>query len=204
MGSAMPRERIAWMSRRCLRLCREASAASIDWSRRRRWWRWSSTATLVGGLSIGEPKEMTYETASLMGESLPGNKPRYLMGAGSPEDLVTCIGLGMDMFDCSLPTRVARNGGVFTPYGRVNVHTAPFREREGPIDDGCDCYACSSFPAAYLHHLFRARELLAYRLASVHNLRFVMRLMEEAPRCDRGGPVCRVPRQLPRSLPRHG
>ena len=134
----------------------------------------------VGGLSVGEPKEMTYETASLMGESLPGNKPRYLMGAGSPEDLVTCIGLGMDMFDCSLPTRVARNGGVFTPYGRVNVYTAPFREREGPIDDGCDCYACSSFPAAYLHHLFRARELLAYRLASVHNLRFVMRLMEEA------------------------
>ena len=133
----------------------------------------------LGGLSVGEPKAMTYETVSLMGGSLPNDKPRYLMGAGSPEDLVTCIGLGMDMFDCSLPTRVARNGGLFTADGRVNVHSAPYRESDGPIDDGCDCYACASFSAAYLHHLFRARELLAYRLASVHNLRFVTRLMEE-------------------------
>ncbi len=134
----------------------------------------------VGGLSVGEPKAMTYETVSLMGETLPADKPRYLMGAGSPEDLVECIGLGMDVFDCSLPTRVARNGGLFTPDGRVNVHSAPFRERAGPIDENCDCYACASFSAAYLHHLFRAKELLAYRLASVHNLRFVTRLMEEA------------------------
>ena len=134
----------------------------------------------VGGLTVGEPKEFTYGTVSLMGDTLPADKPRYLMGAGSPEDLVTCIGLGMDMFDCSLPTRVARNGGLFTPDGRVNVHSAPYRERDGPIDDGCDCYACGSFSAAYLHHLFRAKELLAYRLASVHNLRFVTRLMEEA------------------------
>ncbi len=134
----------------------------------------------LGGLSVGEPKAMTYETVSLMGGSLPNDKPRYLMGAGSPEDLVTCIGLGMDMFDCSLPTRVARNGGLFTADGRVNVHSAPYRESDGPIDDGCDCHACASFSAAYLHHLFRARELLAYRLASVHNLRFVTRLMEEA------------------------
>ncbi len=134
----------------------------------------------VGGLTVGEPKELTYETVSLMGDTLPADKPRYLMGAGSPEDLVTCIGLGMDMFDCSLPTRVARNGGLFTPDGRVNVNSAPYRDRDGPIDDGCDCYACASFSAAYLHHLFRAKELLAYRLASVHNLRFVMRLMEEA------------------------
>ena len=109
------------------------------------------------------------------------------MGAGSPEDLVTCIGLGMDMFDCSLPTRVARNGGLFTPDGRVNVHSAPYRERDGPIDDCCDCYACANFSAAYLHHLFRAKELLAYRLASVHNLRFVTRLMEEARTAIMGG-----------------
>ena len=134
----------------------------------------------LGGLSVGEPKVMTYEMVSLMGGSLPNDKPRYLMGAGSPEDLVTCVGLGMDMFDCSLPTRVARNGGLFTADGRVNVHSAPYRESAGPIDDGCDCYACAGFSAAYLHHLFRARELLAYRLASVHNLRFVTRLMEEA------------------------
>ncbi len=134
----------------------------------------------LGGLTVGEPKSMTYEMVSLMGGILPADKPRYLMGAGSPEDLVTCIGLGMDMFDCSLPTRVARNGGLFTADGRVNVHSAPYRESDGPIDDCCDCYACASFSAAYLHHLFRARELLAYRLASVHNLRFVTRLMEEA------------------------
>ena len=133
----------------------------------------------LGGLSVGEPKAMTYETVWLMGGSLPNDKPRYLMGAGSPEDLVTYVGLGMDMFDCSLPTRVARNGGLFTADGRVNVHSAPYRESDGPIDDGCDCYACASFSAAYLHHLFRARELLAYRLASVHNLRFITRLMEE-------------------------
>lgn len=134
----------------------------------------------VGGLTVGEPKELTYGTVSLMGGTLPVEKPRYLMGAGSPEDLVTCIGLGMDMFDCSLPTRVARNGGLFTPDGRVNVHSVPYRERDGPIVDGCDCYACANFSAAYMHHLFRAKELLAYRLASVHNLRFVTRLMEEA------------------------
>ena len=134
----------------------------------------------LGGLSVGEPKEMTYDVVSLMGDTLPAVKPRYLMGAGSPEDLVMCIGLGMDMFDCSLPTRVARNGGLFTPDGRVNVHSAPYRESAGPIDEGCDCYACAGFSTAYLHHLFRAKELLAYRLASVHNLRFVMRLMEEA------------------------
>ena len=158
----------------------------------------------LGGLSVGEPKAMTYETVSLMGGSLPNDKPRYLMGAGSPEDLVTCIGLGMDMFDCSLPTRVARNGGLFTADGRVNVHSAPYRESDGPIDDGCDCYACESFSAAYLHHLFRARELLAYRLASVHNLRFVTRLMEEARAAIVEGAVCRFPRCLPRPLPRHG
>ena len=141
----------------------------------------------VGGLTVGEPKELTYATVSLMGDTLPAGKPRYLMGAGSPEDLVTCIGLGMDMFDCSLPTRVARNGGLFTPDGRVNVHSAPYRERDDPIDDCCDCYACANFSAAYLHHLFRAKELLAYRLASIHNLRFVTRLMEEARTAIVGG-----------------
>jgi queuine tRNA-ribosyltransferase len=136
----------------------------------------------VGGLSVGEPKASMYQMVSLMGETLPHDKPRYLMGVGSPEDLVECVAHGMDIFDCALPTRVARNGGLLTRRGRVNVDNAPFREQSGPIDESCDCYTCRSFSAAYLHHLFRARELLAYRLASIHNLRFVIRLMEDARR----------------------
>ena len=136
----------------------------------------------VGGLSVGEPKTQMYEISSLMGEALPRDKPRYLMGVGSPEDLVECVGHGLDLFDCALPTRVARNGSLFTYRGRVNVDSSPFREQDRPIDESCDCYTCGSFSVAYLHHLFKARELLAYRLASIHNLRFVIRLMEETRR----------------------
>ena len=141
----------------------------------------------VGGLSVGEPKAAMHEIVSLMGQALPVDKPRYLMGVGSPEDLVECISRGMDMFDCSLPTRVARNGSILTRHGRLNLRNAAFREATGPMDDDCDCYACRSFSAAYLHHLFRAKELLAYRLASIHNLRFIMRLMERARRAIRDG-----------------
>jgi queuine tRNA-ribosyltransferase len=141
----------------------------------------------VGGLSVGEPKAAMYQAVSLMGENLPRDKPRYLMGVGSPEDLVECVAQGMDFFDCVLPTRVARNGGLLTLRGRVNVDSAPFREEEGPIEEGCDCYACRSFSSAYLHHLFRAKELLAYRLATIHNLRFVIRLMEEMRRAIKEG-----------------
>ena len=133
----------------------------------------------VGGLSVGEPKASMYKMVSLMGETLPHNKPRYLMGVGSPEDLVECVAHGMDIFDCALPTRSARNGGLLTRRGRVNVDNAPIREQNSPIDETCDCYTCRSFSAAYLHHLFKAKELLAYRLASIHNLRFVIRLMED-------------------------
>ncbi|MDA0988507.1 MAG: tRNA guanosine(34) transglycosylase Tgt [Chloroflexi bacterium] len=134
----------------------------------------------VGGLSVGEPKAGMYQMTSLMGGTLPHDKPRYLMGVGSPEDLVECVGRGMDVFDCALPTRVARNGGLFTYRGRVNVDSVPFREQDKPVEESCDCYTCQNFSAAYLHHLFKAKELLAYRLASIHNLRFVIRLMEEA------------------------
>ncbi len=132
----------------------------------------------IGGLSVGEPKEAMYKIASLMGSTLPEHKPRYLMGVGSPEDLVECVAQGMDLFDCSLPTRVARNGGLFTYQGRVNITNTSFREVDGPFDPTCDCYCCTNFSASYIHHLFKAKELLAYRLASIHNLRFVMRLME--------------------------
>ncbi|MBI4201985.1 MAG: tRNA guanosine(34) transglycosylase Tgt [Chloroflexi bacterium] len=133
----------------------------------------------IGGLSVGEPKAVMYSITGLTAGMLPGDRPRYLMGVGSPEDLVECVSRGIDLFDCALPTRVARNGGLFTRRGRVDVMTvALFRGREGPVEEGCDCYACSNFSVGYLHHLFRAKELLALRLASIHNLRFIARLME--------------------------
>ena len=131
----------------------------------------------IGGLSLGEPKDImwriTEETASL----LPADKPRYLMGVGSPEDLVTCVGLGIDMFDCVLPTRLGRNGAVFTGQGRRNIRNAIYRQMPEPVDKDCDCYTCRHFSAAYLHHLFKCEELLAYRLATIHNLRFMSNLM---------------------------
>ena len=133
----------------------------------------------IGGLSIGESKPEMYDVVGLTTGLLPLDRPRYLMGVGSPEDLVECVARGVDMFDCVFPTRIARNGALFVREGRVNIDTAPFRTEDGPAEEGCDCYTCQTFPAAYLHHLFRARELLAYRLATIHNLRFVLRLMEE-------------------------
>lgn len=134
----------------------------------------------VGGLSVGEPKAETYRVASEVLPRLPVGKPRYLMGVGSPEDLLECIALGADMFDCVLPTRVARNGSLFTPLGRLNIRNARFREALEPIDPTCDCYTCRHFSAAYLHHLYRCEELLAYTLGTLHNLRFLFRLMSEA------------------------
>jgi queuine tRNA-ribosyltransferase len=101
------------------------------------------------------------------------------MGVGSPEDLFAGISRGIDIFDSALPTRIARNGGFFTRYGRKIIRNAYFKDRDGSLDEGCDCYTCQNFSAAYLHHLFRCDELLAYRLATMHNLRFLMRLMEE-------------------------
>jgi len=136
----------------------------------------------IGGLSIGEPKEVTKAMVEETVALLPGDKPRYLMGVGSPEDLIGGVSLGIDIFDSALPTRIARNGGFFTRYGRKIIRNAHFRDREGPLDEGCDCDTCRNFSAAYLHHLFRCEELLAYRLATIHNLRFVMRLMEEMRR----------------------
>ena len=133
----------------------------------------------IGGLSVGESKEEMYEIASITAQMLPAESPRYLMGVGSPEDLVQCVASGVDMFDCALPTRIARNGALFVRKGRVNIDKAPFKNQEAPIEEGCDCYTCCTFSAAYVHHLFRSKELLAYRLATVHNLRFLLRLMEE-------------------------
>ena len=133
----------------------------------------------IGGLSVGESKSEMYDVTAHTARLLPAGAPRYLMGVGSPEDLVESVARGVDMFDCVLPTRIARNGALLTGEGRVNVDTAPFKTRDGPIEDGCDCHTCANHSVAYLHHLFRAKELLAYRLATIHNLRFVLRLMEE-------------------------
>jgi queuine tRNA-ribosyltransferase len=132
----------------------------------------------IGGLSVGEPKDVTFRTVEETAALLPQDKPRYLMGVGSPEDLVECVGRGIDMFDSALPTRVARNGSLFTPEGRRNIRNAGFSRMESPIDASCDCYTCRHFSAAYLHHLFKAEELLVYRLATIHNLRFLSNLMQ--------------------------
>ncbi len=133
----------------------------------------------IGGLSLGEPKRvtlaMTEETVAL----LPENKPRYLMGIGSPEDLLEGIARGIDIFDSALPTRIARNGALFTWQGRHNIRNTAYSQMEQPIDRDCNCYTCRTFSAAYLHHLFSCQELLGYRLATIHNLSFINNIMHK-------------------------
>ena len=133
----------------------------------------------IGGLSVGEPKEMTFATVEETVSWLPENKPRYLMGVGSPEDIVEGVARGIDIFDSALPTRVARNGALFTWQGRCNIRNAAFSRMEPPLVPDCDCYTCRNFSAAYLHHLFKSEELLAYRLATIHNLSFISQLMQK-------------------------
>jgi queuine tRNA-ribosyltransferase len=133
----------------------------------------------IGGLSLGEPKDTTYSIVAETAKLLPQDKPRYLMGVGSPEDLVEGVSRGIDLFDSALPTRIARNGGIFTHSGRIIIRNSHFKDRDEPLDEGCDCYTCRNFSAAYLNHLFRCKELLAYRLATIHNLRFILRLVAQ-------------------------
>ncbi len=132
----------------------------------------------VGGLSVGEPKEVMLDILGKTTPFLPEEKPRYLMGVGAPEDIFEGVARGIDMFDCALPTRVARNGALFTMKGRINIRRASYSEQEGPVDPECDCYSCRTFSAAYLSHLFRSEELLALRLATIHNLRFMHNLVK--------------------------
>ena len=127
----------------------------------------------IGGLSVGEPKPVMAEMLEIVAEILPVEKPRYLMGVGSPEDLWMGVARGVDLFDCVLPTRLARNGALFTPAGRVNIKQRRFASVHAPLDTECDCESCTRFSAAYLHHLFRSSEILGLRLASIHNLRFL-------------------------------
>ena len=132
----------------------------------------------IGGLSVGESKAEQYAMTEVACSELPAGRPRYLMGVGSPEDLVHGVAAGVDLFDCVLPTRLGRTGSLFTDDGRVNIKAARFRGEGAPLDPACDCAMCESYSAAYLHHLFRNEELLAYRLASIHNLRYLQRLCE--------------------------
>lgn len=133
----------------------------------------------IGGLSVGEPKELMNEMLEVTVPLLPADKPRYLMGVGSPEDLVEGVWRGVDMFDCVLPTRIARHGTVFVPDGKMTVRNAEFARDFRPIQEGCDCYACRNYTRAYIRHLLKADEMLGLRLCSIHNLRFLVRLMEE-------------------------
>ena len=141
----------------------------------------------IGGLAVGEPKEGMYPAVALSTQLLPEGKPRYLMGVGYPEDLVASVGLGVDMFDSVYPTRTGRFGYALVPQGRLNLKLSRYLEDPRPIDPECDCYACQHYSRAYLCHLVRAEELLAPRMISLHNLRYLHRLMEEARRAIRSG-----------------
>jgi queuine tRNA-ribosyltransferase len=141
----------------------------------------------IGGLSVGEPKEEMRRVLAHTGPRLPENKPRYLMGVGTPEDLVAGVANGIDMFDCVMPTRNARNGWLFTRFGDIRIRNARYRDDGKPLDETCACYACRNFSRAYLHHLNRTGEILGARLATIHNLYYylqLMRDMRDAIMCD--------------------
>jgi len=133
----------------------------------------------IGGLAVGEPKPMMYDLTELVASLLPVDQARYLMGVGKPEDLVESVARGVDMFDCVLPTRNARNGQAFTADGPVTLKQARYTRDGAPLDAECDCYACRGFSRAYLRHLFMAGELLSHRLLTLHNVTFFLRLMRE-------------------------
>ena len=133
----------------------------------------------IGGLSVGEPKDLMYQMLDVIMPHMPKNKPRYLMGVGSPDCLLEGVIRGVDMFDCVLPTRIARNGTSLTSHGRVVVRNASYERDFTPLDPDCDCYTCQNFTKAYLRHLIKANEILASTLLSIHNLRFLIKLMEE-------------------------
>ncbi|MDP8214605.1 MAG: tRNA guanosine(34) transglycosylase Tgt [Candidatus Euphemobacter frigidus] len=134
----------------------------------------------IGGLSVGEPKSLMFEIAEYTAGLLPSEKPRYLMGTGTPDDLITQIAFGVDMFDCTVPTRYGRNGTVFTPYGKMVVRNARYRDDHRPIDEECGCYACRHYTRAYIRHLFNTGEILGNRLGTLHNLHFYLKLMKGA------------------------
>ena len=133
----------------------------------------------VGGVSVGEPKEEMLRIMAHTPHRLPALKPRYLMGVGTPEDLVEGVAAGVDMFDCVMPTRNARNGHMFTRFGDLKIRNARYKTEEAPVDSSCTCYTCQNFSRAYMHHLDRCSEMLGPMLASIHNLHYYLNLMQE-------------------------
>lgn len=133
----------------------------------------------IGGLAVGEPEKVRNEMLETVEPHLPKDKPRYLMGVGFPQDILNAVERGVDMFDCVLPTRLGRNGTVWTYQGKLNLMNSPFTNDLNPIEKGCDCYACQNFSRSYISHLLRESEILGIRLTSLHNLRFMMRFMED-------------------------
>ena len=133
----------------------------------------------IGGLSVGEPKEEFARILAHTAPHLPAHQPRYLMGVGTPEDIVFAVSRGIDMFDCVMPTRNARNGHLFTRWGDIRIKNAQHKNDTGPLDESCDCYCCRNFSRAYLHHLHRCNEILGARLNTIHNLHYYQTLMRE-------------------------
>ncbi|MDA3789423.1 MAG: tRNA guanosine(34) transglycosylase Tgt [Desulfobacula sp.] len=133
----------------------------------------------IGGLSVGEPKDLMYEMADHTLPLMPVHKPRYIMGVGTPQDLVELVDMGCDMFDCVMPSRNARNGQLFTSKGTINIPNARFKFDKEPIDADCDCYTCQNYSKSYLRHLYKSRELLSYRLNTIHNIYYYLDLMEK-------------------------
>jgi len=133
----------------------------------------------IGGLSVGEPKEEMQRILATLTPRLPSDKPRYLMGVGTPEDIVEAVRYGIDMFDCVMPTRNARNGHLFTSLGVVRIRNSQYRHDTTPLDPNCDCYTCQNYSRAYLHHLDKAREILGAHLNTLHNLHYYQKLMQD-------------------------
>lgn len=134
----------------------------------------------IGGLAVGEPKEIMYHLTELAARHLPENKPRYLMGVGKPEDIVQSIARGIDMMDCVLPTRNARNGSVYTWDGKINIKKAEYKTDFRPLDSNCSCYTCQNHSRAYLHHLYKGGEITGLRLNTIHNIHFFIELTQQA------------------------
>ena len=141
----------------------------------------------LGGFSVGEPIHLMHELVKVVGPQMPADKPRYLMGVGTPLDLILAIDSGIDMFDCVMPTRVARNGNLYTWQGRVSIKRTEFKEDSSPLDPECDCYTCKHYSKAYLRHLFLSGEILSARLNTIHNLAFYLDLMKKSRAAIREG-----------------
>ncbi|MFN4180382.1 MAG: tRNA guanosine(34) transglycosylase Tgt [Armatimonadota bacterium] len=155
----------------------------------------------IGGLSVGEPKEAMFELVELSTEILPDEKPRYLMGVGTPADIARAVALGIDMFDCVLPTRLGRTGTAFTSVGKVNLRHAKYADDPSPLDPNCDCLTCRRYSKAYLRHLFKSGEATGPRLVTWHNLNFYIRLMEKLREAIVKGTLADVVREMMRLFP---